>query len=175
MTQTRNRHKAKHRSSFGFAVGLFALFVFVVLRSPCLFAQPTSNPRLPTPAPRNQERQSLDKGPAFVVDPGTGLTWAATDNGSDVSLLEAEEHCSQMGEGWALPTIRQLQTVFRAGGSKCSRNVIRGIKLTGCRLWSSDAAKAGKHEFLSFENGRHYRRSADSANRMRVLCVRSGG
>lgn len=57
------------------------------------------------------ENRFIDNGDT-VTDQKTGLTWMKEDDGERRTLEEAKAYCEQVGEGWRLPTIDELQTII---------------------------------------------------------------
>jgi hypothetical protein len=131
------------------------------------------------------------------TDPATGLMWAKTDNGSDVSWEQASDYCAKSElagyKDWRLPTIEELQGIYDSSVSVDAalfdidwvlRVHVKGnLKLTGSN-WSSsqehhsdstwpvarvfDFAEMEKEEPESFPlGGFNYS--------MRALCVRRSG
>jgi len=131
------------------------------------------------------------------TDPTTGLMWAKTDNGSDVSWEQASDYCAKSElagyKDWRLPTIEELQGIYDSSVSVDAalfdidwvlRVHVKGnLKLTGSN-WSSsqehhsdstwpvarvfDFAEMEKEEPESFPlGGFNYS--------MRALCVRRSG
>jgi uncharacterized caspase-like protein len=46
---------------------------------------------------------------------GTGLLWMRMDNGRSVNWSQAQSYCQSLGGGkWSLPTVEQLQSLYRA-------------------------------------------------------------
>ena len=62
------------------------------------------------------ETRFVSSNDGTVLDTGTGLMWAARDNGSPATWKEAKEYCEQYAGGgykdWRMPTIRELKTLY---------------------------------------------------------------
>jgi hypothetical protein len=72
-----------------------------------------SGTQLSTEAQRPaQEKQ----GREYWIDPATGLTWTAKDNGKDVSWKRAVKYCRNLGlagySDWRLPSLVELQGIY---------------------------------------------------------------
>jgi Protein of unknown function (DUF1566) len=87
----------------------------------------------------------VDAGPAIVRNEITGLEWTALDNGSYVSWDNADSYCAGKGEGWRLPSVKELRTLYdekfdglrvRCGNATC--NVSRKFRLSGDQFWSNE-------------------------------------
>lgn len=52
-----------------------------------------------------------DNGDNTVTDNQTGLVWNKTTIASDVDYADAEKAVAELGEGWRLPTVDELQTI----------------------------------------------------------------
>ena len=114
---------------------------------------------------------------AYWTDPNTHLTWAAEDNGYDVSWNEAVHYCQNLTTGgfhWTLPTIEQLEKIYSVGKNNLGQPVRGSIKLTSNYEWS--ATKSGPDEAWLFPfNTLGKRRSMlidIEMHNVRALCVR---
>ena len=47
-----------------------------------------------------------------VTDAQTGLVWSKTTIACDVDYADAEKAVAELGEGWRLPTVDELQTIL---------------------------------------------------------------
>jgi hypothetical protein len=97
------------------------------------------------------------------TDPSTGLMWAGSDNGKNVTWAEADNFCREKlkigpySSGWRLPKVDELRSIFDPqqlykytyhgqsyGGMKdgdSGINLIRnGVKLNSCCAWSEETA-----------------------------------
>jgi hypothetical protein len=106
-------------------------------------------------AAKNGDRFIIDE--TTVTDTGTGLMWAAKDNGGDISLVDAQAYCENYTGGgyddWRLPTQDELATLFELEAYKGSGySIVANIKLTGCCPWASDRKDARVASF-DFEYG----------------------
>jgi hypothetical protein len=128
------------------------------------------------------------------TDPTTGLMWAKTDNGSDVSWEQASDYCTKLElagyNDWRLPTIEELegiydpsvsvQTVFDYGVTNV--HVKGNLKLTGW-YWSSSQGNAPGKPWQVAWNFIFHHSTGERGNgfplgfsySMRALCVRRSG
>lgn len=112
----------------------------------------------------------------FWTDSQTHLTWAATDNGSGVTLNQAEYYCRNLTLGghkdWSLASIDDLQHLFGGEPDTLGHHVIGPIKLTGW-VWSSSPGKAPGEEWaLDFGDGGRASVVTGDSGLNRALCVR---
>jgi hypothetical protein len=126
--------------------------------------------------------------PAVWIDPATHLTWAAKDNGYDVTWEMAKTFCSNLTTGgykWTLPTIDQIDGgkeshsgdgVYWAGENDHGHPIKGNIKITGEWLWSATPAGSGSAwGFFYFLGGLRSSVGTDSLVSYRALCVRRAG
>ena len=115
--------------------------------------------------------QSSKGGKDTWTDPSTGLTWAARDNGKDVSWKGAGKYCRQLRIGghsdWRLPTLEELEGIYDenanspglAGKIVFHWYVKGNLFLTG-HPWSSEyrtddrGRDSGYYWYFSFNDGR---------------------
>jgi hypothetical protein len=129
----------------------------------------------------------------FWTDPSTGLTWAGSDNGKDVSWKKAMKYCRDLRvagySDWRLATIGELQGIYdksanapgRAGpgtGRPFTFHVKGNLFLTG-NQWSSTRLQddrgrpSGYAPRFDFNEGRVF--NGDELwffTNKRALCVR---
>jgi hypothetical protein len=122
--------------------------------------------------------------PAVVwKDLDTGLMWATTDNGFNVTQKEAVKCCRNLDLGgfrdWRLPGIDELAGIY-------DRSVVSGILSDGIRLhikggiqmtdicsWSATAGSASREAWdFDFAGGDRDSYRLDGSNDRRALCVR---
>jgi hypothetical protein len=136
--------------------------------------------------------QSLQDGKDSWTDPSTGLTWAARDNGKDVSWNGAVKYCrtSRIGgySDWRLATLDELKGIYdenanspgRAGKRAVTWHIKGDLFLTG-HPWSSNyrsddrGRNSGYSWFLDFNDGRSSNQPSGfpySSSFRRALCVR---
>jgi hypothetical protein len=120
-----------------------------------------------------------------VYDRKMNLTWAAIDNGEDVTWQQAYEYCTKTykGGGWRMPTQDELYSlVGEENGvisgfdccSSCDNYIItKLIRLTCTWVWASenDGSSAAR---VHFGNGYRYRGHVAHSGHYRALPVRSG-
>lgn len=111
-------------------------------------------------------------------DERSGLHWAATDNGSGVTVSQARSYCQQLATGgfhdWRLPTIDELQPLF--GGDVDDRGFrpVAPLKLTGWAWSASEGREPAENWTLDFGDGARASVAAGDAGLNRALCVRWG-
>lgn len=118
-----------------------------------------------------------------VQDTKTGLNWAATDNGSDITWFAAKAYCENYSEGghtdWRMPTAGELATLYgnipKEKGKDYAHAVdviTPAITISAPYVWTSEKRTDNKSISYGFNYGtikRLYR--ADGVNR-RALPVR---
>ena len=79
-----------------------------------------------------------------VRDRWLDLTWAASDNGADIDWMDARDYCYGRGDGWAPPSVAQLDELYDATGEStqaCGEATCRVtplIKLSAARIWTGE-------------------------------------
>lgn len=120
-----------------------------------------------------------DDGRTLTQCGGTGLQWTRSDNGRDVTWVQAEAHCRGIGSGWSLPTVTELQSLrdpkFKSSfdGLPCGRyrcQVSSELRLGGPSFWTSELSGESWARTVSFIDGS--RGSVDVLGSARTLCVR---
>lgn len=110
-----------------------------------------------------------------VLDTGSGLMWAATDNGADISWPEAESFCAKFRAGghadWRLPTLTELDTLFDRT-SESRFKVFAPITLTGCCPWTADTRR-NRARSIFFMTGEINTFDKSASSNMRALPVRT--
>jgi hypothetical protein len=110
------------------------------------------------------------------TDPNTGLTWAATDNGSGVSLSQAAYYCRNLTlagyKDWTLPAIDDLQRLFGGPADESGHHVLGAIKLTGWAWSSTPGKEPGEQWSLDFGDGGRASVVMGDSGLNRALCVR---
>jgi len=109
-----------------------------------------------------------------VLDHSTGLMWAATDNGADISWEEAKTFCENFKGGghadWRLPTLVELDTIF--GQNSAGRfKTFQPITLSGCCPWTSDSRR-NRARSIFFMTGEINTYDKSTTSSMRALPVR---
>jgi Protein of unknown function (DUF1566) len=117
-----------------------------------------------------------------VLDTGTGLMWAARDNGSNISWQGAKSYCENYGEGgykdWRMPTQNELAGLYDKSetySSACGDDVhlTKLIRLTCSAPWASETSGSGAASF-DFHNGYRGWDNPSYSAYYRALPVRSG-
>jgi Protein of unknown function (DUF1566) len=113
---------------------------------------------------------------SYWIDPNTHLTWAASDNGSGISLSQAKRYCSGSTLGgfkdWVLPSIDQLQQIFDGARNENGRHVKGPVKLSGWEWSSTPGQQDGEGWVLDFGDGARASVAAGDSGLNRALCVR---
>ena len=110
-----------------------------------------------------------------VEDLETGLMWQMKDNGSNVNLARARATCERLDQGghtdWRLPSIHELQSLYRPDAEKDGYDTIAGILLTDCCPWTS-TPHGDYHWTYVFHMGMRFLEFEALPWHMRVICVR---
>jgi serine/threonine protein kinase len=187
-------------------VGIGGLALLTVVELYAIFGGSTPNPAtavasLPT-QPTTVASQSLPTSEAItpqskkyterfilnedqtVTDTTTGLIWAASDNGENITYDDALKSMASKGPNWRMPTVTELKELYRAGIRKGTGT----IKLTGHYIWADHTNKPTTLDYdclkekactddawtfvIAFNNGNVFRNRRSVYNG-RVLLVRS--
>ena len=142
-----------------------------------------------------QEKQRLaqeTEARGYWADPSTGLKWAATDNGKDITWDKGIKYCSNLRlagySDWRLPTIEELSSIYDGSGftdphPKDVMPVLAGrakggLLLTGNLEWSSSRVlddrghRSGYAWQFDFPHGRRWHEPLGYYGSKRALCVR---
>lgn len=80
-----------------------------------------------------------------VLDTRTNLMWTATDNGEDISWVDAKSYCENYRGGgykdWRMPTLDELE-MCRCGNSKIG-NYENVFQLSGWNYWTLEKGNVG--------------------------------
>jgi hypothetical protein len=110
------------------------------------------------------------------TDPQTNRVWAVSDNGSGISLSQANRYCGDTAIGgfrdWTLPTIDELQQLFDPAAERDGRHIRGPIKLTGWEWSSTPGQQEGEGWVLDFGDGARASVAAGDSGLNRALCVR---
>jgi len=110
-----------------------------------------------------------------VLDHGTGLMWAATDNGQDITWEQAKFYCESFTGGghtdWRMPTLAELDTLFDHGSASRFKT-FQPITLTGCCPWTSDT-RPSRARTIFFMTGEINTFAKSTSSSMRALPVRT--
>lgn len=108
------------------------------------------------------------------IDPNLRRTWQQADNGYKVNWLEAQDYCASLGSGWALPSMRELASLYGGGETRCGTvicNVSPQLKLTGGWFWTRDTDGSRKAWMMSLHNGAEFSTEVHLSPNGRALCV----
>ena len=148
--------------------------------------QPSSSGKTERIRSENESRDQrfTANGDGAVYDRKLNLTWAATDNGSNVTWQQTYDYCKNYkGGGWRMPTQDELHSLVGkkngvTKGFDCWPNgdnyIITGlIRLTCFWVWAAE--KAGSSgACVHFGSGFRYWGRMDTPLGCRALPVRSG-
>lgn len=119
-----------------------------------------------------------------VLDRGSGLMWAAKDNGSDINWQDAKSYCENYREGgytdWRMPTQDELMGLYdKAQGYKSAcgdeAHLTELIRLTCYFTWASDTRDSGAACFRFGGGGYRCWGPPSGSGSSRALPVRSAG
>lgn len=111
-----------------------------------------------------------------VTDPRSGLTWAQSDNGTEISWPDAVKVCSARGEAWRLPSIDELEALYdpaesvACGGNFC--HAASAFVLSGGWFWSRERGGVSQAWGYNLDIGRRDLNAITGSSFGRVLCVR---
>ena len=112
----------------------------------------------------------------YWIDPDTHLMWTAADNGSGLSLRQAERYCGSLSlagfKDWTLPSIDDLQGLIGGAESQSAYRIKAPIKLTGWQWSSTPGNQGGEGWALDFGDGGRASVAAGDSGLNRALCVR---
>ena len=119
----------------------------------------------------------VDNGDGTVTDSKTGLVWAAMDNGSNISWLNAKTYCLNYSGGgysdWRLPTLAELKRLYEPEvKNRRGYHLTKLIDTTAASCWTSDTRGYEAARF-NFTYGQVYWLRKSFSGRSRVLPVRS--
>ena len=119
----------------------------------------------------------VDNGDGTVTDTKTGLMWAAMDNGSNISWLNAKAYCLNYSGGgyidWRLPTLAELKRLYEPGvKNRRGYHLTKLIDTTAASCWTSDT-RGYEAARSNFTYGQVYWLRKSFSGRSRVLPVRS--
>ncbi len=119
----------------------------------------------------------VDNGDGTVTDTKTGLMWAALDNGSNISWLNADTYCLNYDGGgygdWRMPTLTELESLYDPKvENRHGYHLTKLIETTAASCWASDT-RGYEAARLNFTYGQIYWLRKSFSGRSRVLPVRS--
>ena len=122
------------------------------------------------------QRAEMQKS-GFWNDSQTGLSWAAADSGSGVTVSQARTYCQQLAVGgfhdWRLPAIDELQTIFGGEADERGFRVIAPLKLSGWAWSGTEGNEPAENWALDLGDGARASVTAGEAGLNRALCVRA--
>jgi hypothetical protein len=104
------------------------------------------------------------------VDKVTGLEWLVGEN-KDTTWYEAEEWVDSLGNGYKMPTLKELRSLYKDGLG--TRNMPPELKTTGWWVWSGVTCGEESAWFFNFFNGEDYWSNRDNSSYGRAFAVRS--
>ncbi|MEZ5502388.1 MAG: DUF1566 domain-containing protein [Halioglobus sp.] len=121
-----------------------------------------------------------DQGDGLLTQGVTGLVWTQADNGSDIGWEAAGAYCTGRGNGWRLPSVEELLSLYDKSGtlsSGCGAGYTCGVsplfRLTGPWYWSNEANNALSSWLVILTKGTPYAYAVSDPAKKRVLCVRA--
>ncbi len=112
----------------------------------------------------------------YWQDPRTSLYWAAADNGSGVTVSQAKHYCANLQiaglQGWQLPAIQELQSLFGGSADERGFRVVAPLKLSGWAWSSTQGNEEAENWALDFGDGARASVAAGDAGLNRALCLR---
>ncbi|MCX5819715.1 MAG: DUF1566 domain-containing protein [Deltaproteobacteria bacterium] len=143
----------------------------------------TTPERTSNAGPREIKREGrfIANNNGTVLDTGTGLMWAAKDNGDNISWAAAKSYCENYREGgytnWRMPTQEELGRLYDKSETyrtACGYDVhlTKLISLTCTAPWASET-NGSEAAYFSFEDGGRRWYSQSDINDARALPVRS--
>lgn len=142
-----------------------------------------SRPVGPTPA----AARFVSNGDGTVTDRQTDLTWAARDNGHDLTWEGARAYCESFSAGghtdWRLPTVGELRSLYDPADSRVARcdpdpkgwrvHIAPAIDLSCYWVWSSETPDSTSAVYVLFDSGLTHRALRSYPFDGRALPVRS--
>ena len=110
----------------------------------------------------------LDNG--VVRDARTGLEWKAGPD-KDMDWNEARSWVQNLGEGWRMPTVDELEGLYKKGTG--SRNMTPLLKTTGWTVWSGETKGSSVARYFDFTNGSRSWDDRGTSYNERAFAVRS--
>ena len=124
----------------------------------------------------------IDQGGGVLKQVATGLEWAQADNGTDINWVAASRFCAEKGDGWRLPSVAELQSLYDKTGSMESScgtgftcKVSPLFRLTGPWAWTNEPSTSMSSWIVILTKGNTYTFVADDAAKKRALCVSTPG
>lgn len=114
---------------------------------------------------------------SVIVDSKTGLQWSQSDNGEDINWNEATSYCSNIGGGWRLPSIGELQAIIDPSlsvscGPTSTCRISPKFRLTEWIFWTNERAGSSEAWFAGLVVGNRGAFPVERRHHHRALCVR---
>ncbi|MBF0295060.1 MAG: hypothetical protein HQL96_07700 [Magnetococcales bacterium] len=109
-----------------------------------------------------------------VIDCASGLEWLPYKDG-DTFWPEGEQWAKKLGQGWRMPTSREVATLYTRGSVKNywgAMHVDRVFYFIGRNIWSGDEANANSRYCLDMLSNTKHARSRGDAFLNRTFAVR---
>jgi len=106
----------------------------------------------------------------IYFDKKTRLEWQVGPD-KNTGRYEAKEWVDSLGDGWRFPTIKEYETIYKAGLGK--RNIPPELETTGWYGWSIKKSCGGYAWYFSFLNGKELWGNRTDSNFSRGFAVRS--
>ena len=112
-----------------------------------------------------------------VTDNKTGLMWAAKDNGTPISWMDAQSYCKDYSGGgftdWRMPTLDELSGLYDPNEkNKRGYSISHLIETTAASCWASETQEDKAARF-NFTYGTAYYLRKPYSGPTRVLPVRN--
>ncbi|MEM7350669.1 MAG: protein kinase [Acidobacteriota bacterium] len=133
-------------------------------------------PPVERPAPR--PRRFADRGDGTLSDGLTGLMWTKRANGSADTLKESRSYCRKLElgrqEDWQLPTIEELEELFRAGSTSAAGPASGALSFPAETVWSESKKAFGTVWVFDFGSGqrREHKVRGATPEALKILCMR---
>lgn len=151
---------------------IVVLLAFLLLSASLTFSAFAANTRFVT----------LDDG--TVQDTKTGLIWASSDNGANISWTAAKAYCKTYSEGgfsdWRMPAPSEIQSLYgnkkKVKGKDYAQSIdiaTDAINLSAPYVWTSRKMSGAKAVAFGFNYGVNRRLKRGTGGNRRALPVRS--
>jgi hypothetical protein len=161
-----------------YAASLVALLVLAVLQPAAALssAEDLERKSMAQAVEDMHKRFKAASGDA-VLDTQAGVEWTRSDNGGDVNWSQASSHCRSLGKGWSLPTVAQLQSLYKSGlpsvpCGKSSCEVPDQFRLSGFWFWSVERDGPARAWVVDLNLGIRYSCDVGCDLYVRALCIR---
>lgn len=119
-----------------------------------------------------------DRGSGVLKQVSTGVEWTQSDNGSDINWEGANSWCSNKGDGWRLPTVEELLSLYDKSGAvktPCGEftcEVSPLFRLSSEWFWSGEREGSSEAWFVNLFNGVRHSSDVSYTYYKRALCAR---